>query len=162
MPGNKRATPRSEPSSGSSLGRMPIRSSLVTTFRNLCVDVLVVFGTGGSCVHLDPYQVRVAMYGFETIHFLVPNDMRQPVRASHVQFGAKRRMTPDHNTSISAVATFTTPRPGVLDLRVFHNEYAAVPLPVELFARYGVQQYRLGKPRDRKAPQWEELYAIAP
>ncbi|MBX3628119.1 MAG: hypothetical protein KF892_24125 [Rhizobacter sp.] len=122
--------------------------------------LLVVFGTGGSQMHIGPYQVRVAMYGFETLHFVVPDDPKQAAHVSHVTFGRKRRLTPDTNTSISAVATLTTPRPDTLDMRIYHNQHAAVPLPPQLFARYGVPQYRLG-PATAKAPQWEEIHGAA-
>ena len=38
-------------------------------------SLLVLFGNGLSAGHIDSYQIRVAMYGFETIVFVVPNDM---------------------------------------------------------------------------------------
>ena len=36
--------------------------------------VLVLFQRGLAADHIDPYQIRVAMYGLETIQYAVPRD----------------------------------------------------------------------------------------
>lgn len=118
--------------------------------------LLVLFDAGLSVGHIDPYQIRVAMYGFENIFFTVPDDAREPAFRSDAKYGGKQKMTTKDNTSISAVAALTSPS-DVLEMRVYHNAYASVPLPPKLFARYRVPQYRLAEFRDGEVAQWVEV-----
>lgn len=119
--------------------------------------LLVLFGKGFSAGHIDPYQIRVAMYGFETIVIAVPNDMSVSPYAMGKKFGAKRRVTPVHNTSLSAIASLTSSSKDKLELNIFHNKYAAVPLDHKLFAYYGVSQYKLGEADPGEIAHWVEL-----
>lgn len=116
--------------------------------------LLVLFGNGFSAGHIDPYQIRVAMYGFETIVIAVPNDMSVSPYATGEKFGRKRKVSPVHNTSLSAIATLTAPAKDKLELSIFHNNYAAVPLDHSLFAHYGVPQYKLGEAYPGVIAQW--------
>lgn len=119
--------------------------------------LLVLFGKGFSAGHIDSYQIRVAMYGFETIVIAVPNDMSVSPYAMGKKFGAKRKVTPVHNTSLSAIATLTSTAKDKLELNIFHNNYAAVPLDYRLFAHYGVSQYKLGEAEPGDIAQWVEV-----
>lgn len=118
--------------------------------------LLVLFDRSIGARHADAYQIRVAMYGFETIVFAVPRDMNQSPYAVGAKFGPRRRMTEAHNTSISAVASLLVPAKDVIELVVYHNKYAAVPLEPRLLARYGIRQYRLGDATPGEISQWVE------
>lgn len=76
--------------------------------------------------------------------------------AIDAKFGPKRKMTEDHNTSIGAIAALFTPTKDVIELAVYHNQYAAIPLEHKLFARYNIPQYRLADAAPGKIPQWVE------
>jgi len=130
-----------------------IRARTKRTFPGL----LVLFQQGVIPHHIDPYQIRVAMYGFETIVVAVPNDLSKRPYAVGAKFGPKRKMTDTHNTSISAIATLITRPGGVLELAVYHNRHAAIPLNPKLFARYGVRQFRLTDAVPGEIPQWVEI-----
>ena len=119
--------------------------------------LLVLFQQGVIPHHIDPYQIRVAMYGFETIVLAVPNDLSKRPYAVGAKFGPKRKMTETHDTSVSAIATLTTRPDGVLELAVYHNRHAAIPLNPKLFARYGVPQYRLTGAAAGEILQWVEI-----
>jgi hypothetical protein len=119
--------------------------------------LLVLFGKGFSAGHIDSYQIRVAMYGFETIVFAIPNDMSASPYAVGKKFGKKRKVTPDDNTSLSAIAVLTAMAEDRLELKIFHNEHAAMPLDPGLFASYGVSQYRLGEAEPGAIAQWVEV-----
>jgi hypothetical protein len=117
----------------------------------------VLFDRGFLAGHIDPYQIRVAMYGFETIVFAVPHDLNKSPYAVGAKFGPKRKMTEDHNTSIAAIAALFTPAKDVLELAVYHNQYAAIPLEHKLFARYNIPQYCLAHAAPGEVPQWAEI-----
>ena len=119
--------------------------------------LLVLFQRGVIPHHIDPYQIRVAMYGFETIVLAVPNDLSKRPYAVGAKFGPKRKMTETHNTSIGAIATLSTRSNDVIELAVYHNRHAAIPLNPKLFARYSVPQYRLADAAPGEIPQWVEI-----
>jgi hypothetical protein len=119
--------------------------------------LLVLFDRGMVARHIDPYQIRVAMYGFETIVLAVPHDLNKRPYAVGAKFGPKRRMTQAHNTSIGAIAALFTPTADGIELAVYHNQYAEIPLDPKLFARYSVPQYRLGEAAPGKIPQWVQI-----
>lgn len=119
--------------------------------------LLVLFGNGFSAGHIDEYQIRVAMYGFETIVIALPSDKSKSPYAIGKKFGPKRKVTSEHNTSLSAIASLIKNGNNKLDLKIFHNNYAAVPLDPRLFAHYGVSQYRLGEAEPGEIAQWVEV-----
>jgi len=119
--------------------------------------LLVLFDNCLTVGHIDSYQIRVAMYGFETIVIAVPTDMSLSPRAVGKKFGPKQKVTPEHNTSLSAIATLTATTQDVLELTIFHNKYATVPLNPKLFAHYGVPQYKLGEVDPGSIAQWVDI-----
>jgi hypothetical protein len=116
--------------------------------------LLVLFDTGriGS-YHTDPYQIRVAMYGLEAIVIAVPNSPRFPPRAIGRKYGPRRKMTPNDNTSISAIGVLAL-QSGIVHLTIYHNDHAAIPLAPALFARYGVPQFRLESASQGAVADW--------
>jgi hypothetical protein len=119
------------------------------------------FGCGQIAGHLDPYNIRVAMYGLEQIHMAVPRDHSVSPYATGMSYGPKRKMTEDHNTTISAIGVLFTPSPNEIELCVYHNKFAAVPLDQRLLAKHGICQFKLeGEARGNTA-KWEEV-AVQP
>ena len=120
-------------------------------------SILVLFDRGQIFGHLDPYNIRVAMYGLEQIHIAVPRDHSVSPYATGMSLGPKRRMTKADNTSISAIGVLFTPGPSEIGLHVYHNKYAAVPLDSALLARYGIRQYELEGEVPRNTAKWKDL-----
>lgn len=106
--------------------------------------------------HVDSYQIRVAMFGFESVVFAVPADPRQSPYAVGRKFGRGRKMTPDHCTSVSAIGVLSS-RAGDTTLTVYHNPHAKIPLPPELMAKYGIPQFKLGTAGPGKIADWEAV-----
>lgn len=104
-------------------------------------SLLVVFGL--EIPHLDSYNVRVAMYGLEQVHFAVPRPGQGSPYATGMSYGPKRKMTRTDNTSIGAIGVLVMNSYVDIRLIVYHNRYAALPLPVTLLAQYDVSQFRL-------------------
>lgn len=119
--------------------------------------VLVLYEDGPLPRHVDHYQVRVAMYGLETIVFAVPQDPRASPYPVARRYGPRRKLTPTDNRSISAVAVLSSPHRGPVELTVFHNAHATVPLPPSLLCRYGIRQYQLANAQQDSIANWEEV-----
>lgn len=122
--------------------------------------LIVLFASGLLTCHLDSYQIRVAMYGLETVVYAVPRNPRESPYAIGRKYGARRKLTPHHNTSVSAVSVLSVLENGGIDLVVYHNEHAANPLPVELLHRYGVRQYILGQAQPGEVVGWEQINVL--
>lgn len=122
-------------------------------------SVLVLFDDRPLSDHLSAYNVRVAMYGLEQIHIAVPPDRSISPYATGTSFGPKRKMTEEHNTSISAIGVLSlTPVAGTPALNVYHNKYA-VPLDPKLLGRHKIPQFKLGDEIAGKTAEWEEVVA---
>jgi hypothetical protein len=80
-----------------------IKARTKSMYPSILVLCDLKFGCGQITGHLDPYNIRVAMYGLEQIYIAVPRDHSVSPYATGMSYGAKRRMTEDHNTSISAI-----------------------------------------------------------
>ena len=118
-------------------------------------SILVLYEQHFAGVILEPYHIRVAMYGLETFIFAVPEV--DPTYVVAKKLGPRRKMTPDANTSISAIATLHQLQTGDVKLYVYHNDFAAIPLSPAVLAPYPIGQFRLGEAEPGGFPQWEAI-----
>lgn len=123
-------------------------------------SILVVFD-GRVAGHVDAYNIRVAMFGLEQLHIAVPPLGQGKPTAIGMSHGPKRKMTPETNTSISAIGSLFMSGPDAIHLHVYHNCFAAIPLPHGLLGRYGVPQFEISEPTDRGASEWYEIPSAA-
>ena len=120
-------------------------------------SILVLFDRGRIARHLDPYQIKVAMYGLEQIYLAVPRIGEGAPYAIGAGHGPKRKMTEQHNTSISAIGALVMTAPSKTELHVYHNAFAHVPLSPALIDRPGVAQFEIGESTTGRASEWREL-----
>jgi hypothetical protein len=107
--------------------------------------------------HTDPYNIRVAMYGVEQVVVAVSSDPKVRPRYVGTKFGPKRKLTPEHNRTTSAVGALILNPPGDLQspqLIVYHNIYARHPLPPELLRPYGIMQFTLPEGSPNESREW--------
>lgn len=119
--------------------------------------LLVVFDRGGMAGHIAPYNIRVAMYGLEQVHIAVPPIGTGSPYATGMGYGPKRKMTPEHNTSISAIGAFFMTEPDGVCLSVYHNRFAKVPLRPALLGQYGIDQFELDEEVFGRTSKWREI-----
>lgn len=119
-------------------------------------SMLVVFDRGRVAGHIDPYNIRVAMYGLEQIYIAVPPIGAGSPHATGIGHGPKRKMTADCNTSISAIGALFMTGPDDFKLHVYHNCFAHVPLEPTLLKRYGVTQFEIAEATGN-ASAWKEI-----
>ena len=118
-------------------------------------SLLVLYEQHRAGINIESYQVLVAMYGLETFILAVPK--LGPPRVSGTKFGPRRKMTPNANTSISAIATLLKSHTGELRLKVFHNKFAEIPISPPMLAPYPIEQFRLGESEPDSFQHWEHM-----
>lgn len=119
-------------------------------------SMLVVFDSGRVAGHVDPYNIRVAMYGLEQIYIAVPLIGAGSPYATGIGHGPKRKMTADCNTSVSAIGALFMTEPDSFKLHVYHNCFAHVPLDPALLKRHGVAQFEIAE-ATCNASAWREI-----
>lgn len=136
------------------------RDQLARDSRKGLPALLVLYNNVFLRFHTDPYQILVGMYGLEQFIIAVPNDPKVRPYFKGKKFGPKRRMTPDHNTTISAIGVITL---NPLDdenspaLIVYHNVFARNPFNPELLRPYSVSQFTLPEAVPGKRQEWIAL-----
>ncbi len=96
-------------------------------------------------------HITAAMYGTTVIEVAVPRDRSVRPYIVGERFGPGKWMTPDHNTSISAVGVVFRGGPSWdFDLLVYHNAHAAVPIQPRLLTEHGIRQLHM----DFDSGQW--------
>lgn len=93
--------------------------------------------------HTDPYSVLTAMRGLDTIDVQVPADSREHPVFGDLRSGKGKKMTSTGNTSTSAVICPTEGADGVWSTGVYHNRFAAHPLPVTAIQDTHVVHFRI-------------------
>ena len=118
--------------------------------------LLVLLDTGFTAEHTSPYNIRVAMHGFETHYLGVPQDLSKPAYLKDKGFGKGKKTTATSNTSLSAIAVLDphSPQPTIA---IYHNPYAKVPLPLASFGNFGIKQYGLQPKSPGQVQDWQEL-----
>ena len=102
----------------------------------------------------DPYEIKTAMYGIEKLDLAVG---REHVSVVDRGFGPKRKMTPESNRSISALAALIKPWNSKARLVVYHNLHAAVPLNWRAFQGPNIVHFTLSGKRRGEFQEWTRL-----
>jgi hypothetical protein len=102
---------------------------------------------------LDGDAVRAAMYGIETI--LVSPEPAPEGGATVLDpwYGGRKKLTEDHNTSLNAISILLS-EDQQLQLEVFHNWYAAVPLSPSALRVKSVTHFHLSTSPSEGFPKW--------
>lgn len=124
----------------------PDQPTLVVVYNN--VDVLRSF-TG-------PHAVMAAMYGLFQAVITTSRGLGARVLSVASRLGGGRSMTPQHNTTISGLAVLFDGPEGPY-LVVYHNRFAAVPLPPEILRRPRILQRCIKEGGSSKFPEWSDL-----
>lgn len=79
--------------------------------------------------HTDPYAILTAMRGLDTIDVHVPLSPQESPVFGELRSGGGKKMTESSNTSTSAIICPEESAEGVWRIGVYHNRFAARPLP---------------------------------
>jgi hypothetical protein len=140
-----------------------VRSAICTAVRQLkrttngSIPGVVVVCDPNWLLHGGQYNIRVAMYGFDTIVYSVPQNPAVPPRVAGRKSGGDRTMTQAHCTSISALAELRKLANEAFELDVYHNHFARIPLDPATLRSNGVKQYRLANSVSGHFDSWESM-----
>jgi hypothetical protein len=107
---------------------------------------------------LYPYEIKVAMYGFETFDLSVSKDFSPPAIMGR-RFGKGKKCTPYHNTSTSAVTVLEFDKQTKeYQLMIYHNKFSAVPLPPTCWGTIdAVKQFAIKQNITDEFGDWESI-----
>ena len=118
--------------------------------------LLLLFSTNQFASHVGPYHIRVAMYGFQTIHYAVPKNRKVSPYVTGESLGKGKKMTETHNTSISAVAVMSRTHDGTI-VAIYHNKHAKLAIDSAATQSAFPKQYELTELNPNRAPDWREI-----
>lgn len=127
--------------------------------KGVCSALLVLYDNAWPVgnFYTDAYTIKTAMFGREEVVLSVPRDFSAPVGVHDRKFGPKRKMTPQDNTTISAVAVMIADRGRPRELLVYHNPHAAIPLRPEWLLSEMVKHFDLTGKRPLQFQQWVRI-----
>lgn len=104
----------------------------------------------------DEYAVRVAMYGIETA--IISSEMAPEGGAKILRrwYGSRKRLTAQHNTTISAIAVMEETENDVT-IKVYHNYFAAIQLERKILICPGIEQFEIENDPNYAFPKWAKL-----
>ena len=125
-----------------------------------CPAMVIIHNAVFLSDHTAPYHIRVAMYGEQQVILDVPTDPSLRARLRGSRFGGKRKVGPQHNTTLSAIGvlqSFTLDRITSTQLIIYHNRHAAVPLAQESLRRHGIRQFTIVPEAPNDFVDWTDV-----
>ena len=127
---------------------------LRATTRGWLPGLLVVHDNTGLDFHAQPYHVLAAMFGLEVVQIAPPETAGRKWRFLGIKFGPKRKTTPEHNRSVSAVAILYSSDDSAPHLDVFHNPHSVRRLAASRWLSSRVRHFLLGEPDQEGRRGW--------
>lgn len=122
-----------------------------------CPAMLVVYNNRASKLHTDPYAVATAMQGLDVVPVLVPKDPSLSPQFQETRSGPGKKMTPNANTTISAIGVLVTDFDDATHLCIYHNRHARHPIDPEWLRQPRVHHYRLPDGATTSLEGWREV-----
>lgn len=140
--------------------RKAIRSAakqLKALSKGECPTMVVVYNNSGAKQHTDPYSVSTAMQGLDVVPVLVPKDPSISPQFQETRFGPGKKMTPNANTTISAIGVLVHDFDDRTHLCIYHNRHARHPIDPEWMRHPLVHHYRLPDGAASSLGGWQEV-----
>jgi hypothetical protein len=126
--------------------------------RDRCPGLLVIYNNVPECPsYTDPMFLMVAMYGHLTVDYELPPAGTGPPRVSGVRHGAKNKLSPSSNTSLSAICVLQADDGQQVRLTFYHNRFAAIPFPPDWLRTPCVRHHGILTDTRRSVREWTEL-----
>lgn len=119
--------------------------------------MVVVFNNTDVSFHTSDYSVATAMEGFDVVDVQVPRNVNEQPTFGKPRSGPKRMMTPEHNTTVSAVAVLWLDENATPQLAVFHNRHARHAIDPGWLRSPRVRHFRRPNAGRSSLDGWEEL-----
>jgi hypothetical protein len=118
--------------------------------------MVVVYNNTGVSLHTRPEAVAMAMDGVEVVPVIVPHDPNERPTFGSSRSGPKRMMTPEHNTTVSAVGVLFANMDDVPCLVVYHNRHARHAIDPDGIQTVSIRHYRRPEGCTSSLDPWEE------
>ena len=125
-----------------------------------CPGVVLLYDARPPLIRsISPYEIEVAMYGFETIDLDVPDKIGEPVTFGKRRFGKGKKLRHDSHTFISAVGVLReSSRNGPLHMDLYLNVFADKPLPLDkLVQRRDISLYTVPPGKGNEFRGWAKI-----
>ena len=119
-----------------------------TQFKNRIQDcgenptLIVMYDNTKTC-QIDYTDIKCAMYGKETVAVTINNGSHEIVDYSSLYLGKGKKMTPNTNTSISALSLLCENTNNELELSIFLNKFAKNPINPDWLRIKSIKYYEL-------------------
>lgn len=122
--------------------------ALIIIYNNIPLDTRFIM----------PHNILQAMYGAESINIVLPNNPSDLPYVKSVQFGGGRKVSPQHNTSLSAVVNiYEDCKQNELHANFYHNIYSANPFEPDWFRRQRVKHFSIPELDVNTFFEWSEI-----
>lgn len=119
---------------------------------------IIVLFDNVSIIPLDGLDIRIAMFGQDIVDIGLTNDPSNNVAFAYHHFGSGRKVSPNYNTTLSAIAHLTFEPDQSLHLNFYHNKYALLPLNPDWLRGEKIKHFILGDHiKDGGLRGWEEV-----
>ena len=116
--------------------------------------LLVLYNTQGLIHYFDPMFIMIGMYGEMLAHVTVAPGGGEPRFLEGLSHGGKRMVTPEHNTTISALCVLIENPEGQPTLTFYHNRYAAIAFEPDWFRAERVKHYKTSSTQPHQFGEW--------
>ena len=104
-----------------------------------------------------PYHIKTGMFGLETVILTKPPIGTGDPQLIDKKFGPKRQMTEEHNTTTSAIGVLRRTMEAGIEMLIYHNHFAAIPLPVGLCSKINnVKEFILSSKTTGEFQEWSK------
>ncbi len=118
---------------------------------------MIVLQSNVQGIHADPYDIMTAMQGFDTVTVATTKAPNFNPSFGSPRSGPDKRMTTNHNTTISAVAVIRKNQKGGYILDVYHNKYATNPIATDRFRLPGIYHWMIPQDSTSSLVNWESI-----
>lgn len=116
--------------------------------------LLVLYNNTWASWHTEYHHIKAAMYGYDTVIMGVPQNSSRSPYTKDRKSGPGKKMTPKHNTSISAIGVIE-PHEDTVRLIIYHNVHARNPLRLSLIQGEAVTHLELGEKQPGQFDEWQ-------
>ena len=125
-----------------------------------CAGVLLLYDARPQPFRgISPYEIEVAMYGFEAIDLHVPEGIGTPVHFGTHRFGKGKKLRHDCHTYISAIGILReTDTSGQYHIDFYHNVHTDHPLPLtEILRRKDMTVFTVAPGKGNEFRGWARM-----
>lgn len=122
--------------------------------KNKYPSILLLFDNRNEITPtLTGYEIKIGMYGYETIKKKNAND-----NTIYYEFGSKKQMTKNSRNYISCIGLLTKENNNKLFLKLYENYYANIKIKYGIFKKYNdISIFKLNVPPDKIYSNWASI-----